>query len=621
MMKKLFFFGMLGAMALTFAACSSEDEVANVNPTYDGTSVKTAFALNIGQLGNATRMTAAAAQQNANYLGITAAYLYPTIGTVANSTQHGTLTGSVYSLGAIGNGNVGPYDAANSGATNYTELSNKIYNISIPVGVNNFLFYAAAGQEQGAANGKLVYSLGGTDIDAITFALSPIVTVSQLEANETTLLGILNGILAVEGFNAENTNQTLKDMYTNLTTIKEGEVRAGSGFDVRRTCQDIYRAAALVNGAGANTVAAAIMTEIAKSFTVTGTGQAATLAYKTAALEQFPESLGIPAGAAQLTVKTTTTGDVTTKAFAYVNDAHNAFGTGSGINAISVGDITYPAELMYFDNSPLKATNIAKEVSDYPNGVTNWDTPAKWSADWTQTAVAADTRAVAMTNNVNYGVALMSTTVKAAADNLLDNRKALVDPTNGTDQEIAISDLELTGILIGGQPTKAGWNFEPIKATSDATGPAFTNVVYDKTIVTSTVAKTAGAPTYTILLDNKGAATDAPINVALEFKNNSTKDFYGAKNIIPAGAKFYLVGKLDFSSKEGTITPRGGTYRIDESTNRVFVQDHVTVANFTINSLKAAYSTIPDLQSIAMLFGLSVDLKWEPGFTFNHTIQ
>lgn len=608
MMKKLFFFGMMGAMALTFAACSSEDEVANVNPTYDGTSVKTAFALNIGQLGNATRMTAAAAQQNANYLGITAAYLYPTIGTVANSTQHGTLTGSVYSLGAIGNGNVGPYDAANSGATNFTELSNKIYNISIPVGVNNFLFYATAGQTQGAANGKLVYTLGGTDIDAITFALSPIVTVSQLEANETTLLGILNGILAVEGFNAENTNQTLKDMYTNLTTIKEGEVRAGSGFDVRRTCQDIYRAAALVNDAGTNTVAAAIMTKIAESFNITGEGQAATLAYKTAALETFPESLGIPAGAAQLTFKS--------GAFAYVNDAHNAFGTGSGINAISVGDITYPAELMYYDNSPLKATNIAKEVSDYPNGVTNWDNATKWSADWTQTAVAADTRAVAMTNNVNYGVALMSTTVKAAADNLLDNRKALVDPTNGTDQEIAISDLELTGILIGGQPTQVGWNFEPA-----ATGAKFTDVVYDKTIVTSTVAKTAGAPTYTILLDNKGTDASAPVNVALEFKNNSTKDFYGAKNIIPAGAKFYLVGKLELSSKEGTITPRGGTYRIDESTNRVFVQDHVTVANFTINSLKAAYSTIPDLQSIAMLFGLSVDLKWEPGFTFNYTIQ
>ena len=48
MMKKLFFFGMMGAMALTFAACSSEDEVA-VNPTYDGNAVKTQFAFNIGQ--------------------------------------------------------------------------------------------------------------------------------------------------------------------------------------------------------------------------------------------------------------------------------------------------------------------------------------------------------------------------------------------------------------------------------------------------------------------------------------------------------------------------------------------------------------------------------------------
>ena len=603
----------MGALALTFGACSSEDDLANVNPTYDGTSVKTAFALNIGQLGNTTRMAADAAQQNANFLGINAAYLYPTIATTENpqtTTTHGTLKGSVYSLGAISSDNVGPYGA--DGATNFTAKSNKIYNISIPVGVNNVLFYATAGQTQGAANGKLVYTLGGTDIDAITFALSPIVAVADLSDSETALLGILNGILAVEGFNADNTNETLKKMYTNLTTIKDGEVRAGCGFDVRRTCQDIYRAAALVNDAGANAVAAAIMAKIEDSFTVSGTGQAATLTYTNTDLETFPEALGIPAGAAQLTY------DSTTKKFKYVNDAHNAFGTGSGINAISVGDITYPAELMYYDNSPLKATNIAKEVGDYPNGVTNWDDASKWSSDWTQTAVAADTRAVAMTNNVNYGVALMATTVKAAAANLSDNRKALVDPTTGSDQEIAISDLELTGILIGGQPTQVGWNFEPA-----ATGAKFTNVVYDKTIVTSAVATTAGAPTYTILLDNKGTATDAPINVALEFKNNSTKDFYGAKNVIPAGAKFYLVGKLDLSTlaSDAAVFKHADGYRIDETTKRVFVQDHVTVANFTISSLKAAYSTIPDLQSIAMLFGLSVDLKWEPGFTFNYTIE
>ena len=238
MMKKLFLFGMMGAMALTFGACSSEEEVAEVNPTYDGTSVKTAFALNIGQLGNATRMTAAATQQNANFLGISAAYLYPTIATgTQSSTTHGTLTGNVYSLGGITSANVGPYGT--DGATNFTELSNKIYNISIPVGVNNFLFYATAGQTQGNANGKLVYTLGGTDIDAITFALSPIVAVTDLTDSETALLGILNGIIGVTGFDASNTNQTLKDLYTNLTGIKDGEVRAGSGFDVRRTCQDL----------------------------------------------------------------------------------------------------------------------------------------------------------------------------------------------------------------------------------------------------------------------------------------------------------------------------------------------------------------------------------------------
>ena len=32
--------------AVSFTACSSEDELSNTNPTYDGESVKTQFAIN-----------------------------------------------------------------------------------------------------------------------------------------------------------------------------------------------------------------------------------------------------------------------------------------------------------------------------------------------------------------------------------------------------------------------------------------------------------------------------------------------------------------------------------------------------------------------------------------------
>ena len=56
------------------------------------------------------------------------------------------------------------------------------------------------------------------------------------------------------------------------------------------------------------------------------------------------------------------------------------------------------------------------------------------------------------------------------------------------------------------------------------------------------------------------------------------------------------------------------------------MQDYVTTANFTIvkndgtshaNGLGAAYNVIPDLRTPALSIGLSVDLTWQSGLTFN----
>ena len=51
------------------------------------------------------------------------------------------------------------------------------------------------------------------------------------------------------------------------------------------------------------------------------------------------------------------------------------------------------------------------------------------------------------------------------------------------------------------------------------------------------------------------------------------------------------------------------------------MQDYTTVANLTIKSLKNAYSTVPDLRSIQLNLGLSVDLTWQSGLTFNVDIE
>ena len=81
--------------------------------------------------------------------------------------------------------------------------------------------------------------------------------------------------------------------------------------------------------------------------------------------------------------------------------------------------------------------------------------------------------------------------------------------------------------------------------------------------------------------------------------------------MIPIGSKFYLVGELDPSNTTTASKPTG------EAIDRVFVKDHTTFANFTINDLKKAYNHIPDMRTSKINVGLAVDLEWKSGIQFN----
>ena len=122
------------------------------------------------------------------------------------------------------------------------------------------------------------------------------------------------------------------------------------------------------------------------------------------------------------------------------------------------------------------------------------------------------------------------------------------------------------------------------------------------------------------------AAQDA-VYIALEFRNNSEQDFYGNYNLIRKGGTFYLIGQLD-PNKAGLADPIWPTYHAlppynadgaSKKIKRVFMQDYMTTANFTIGegSLRYAYLTVPDLRSSSLTLGLSVDIKWETGLVFN----
>jgi hypothetical protein len=183
-----------------------------------------------------------------------------------------------------------------------------------------------------------------------------------------------------------------------------------------------------------------------------------------------------------------------------------------------------------------------------------------------------------------------------------------------------------------------GWNY--LAKANDAADWDY--AIFDNQIESGTIPT---GPNYTLVFDNyiKGngsgnQADQTDVLVALEFQNNSGKDFYGKGNIIRQGGKFYLIGKLALGEKRiGTsqdinsaVTAWPTTYAIPPYTaagasqqiTRVFIQDYLTTATFKIgaNSLKNAFITVPDLRSSQTSLGLSVDLKWQPGLNFEDTL-
>lgn len=638
-MKKIFFF--LSAIALLglTAACVEQQPV---NPNYDAAtnSVKTAFTFNIAATSPQTKSTAATAQYVASGVPTFRGMTNMTLFALQGNVEFNNAKAQRYDLGTLGSGVIG----------NSTDKpSHKIYPLSIPVGTDNMVFYAKATKNGAdAEQGVTTFPTTWSTKDAVAFTLSPRLSgaATTFTTPAAAIADALNEILKAQFtpavpdgqtasaitwkqlVTASDMNQkyaTFKAVYDAIVPIRDGEVRSGSAPAVLRTASDIYKAMNVLSvnstDGDVDALAAAIIAKIKIYFK---TNDSDVTGWQSTDINaNFPTNLNLPAGAAQLSYSATANDP-----FAPVTDPVLEPGvTGS---AVAVASFMYPAELCYWSASKINVTDVDKTDADYPMTTTAWD--GTWATDWTiEGTVKASTKAVAMKNNIHYGTALLATTVKYDTQIPLANEKLALKDSN--DEVVAVADdgLQLTGILIGKQSSSMGWNF----ISKDK---SFDKIVYDNAIVDGDL-KISGDPTeanYTLLFDNyeepaqasgddatQGETTTASSNivlVALEFKNSTGKDFMGFNNLIPKDGTFYLVGKLDLSGKSLKEAWPTGDYALPgNNTPRVFIQDYMTTANFTIkeNSLKKAYYTVPDLRSTQMTFGLSVDLKWRSGYTFD----
>lgn len=587
-MKKMTFLACTAVLASAVALTGCKGDDQNV-PQQKAPSVTTDITISLPQqaVGGVRRMPGATVQINpaTQFQGITSIKLVPFAEAAAIAAGNNRL-GANINLGAI------------TATSELAEVSKakKYTNVSVPVGTSSFLFYGESANDNADffQRGKLTGDCSANTPGGFNFILSPIhanATDVTGDAAYTNLLAYLNSVLdATDGtkawkqYAAPGDDQTFVDL---LTAYKS--LRTLSSAGIARMMNDLYETLALMSNSTlvTNMKAAIANTEDYVEFDAGATPK---ITLKTA-LTNFPASLNIPEGAVALAFDNDSKQFITSASQSYSNE----------FSVPALTDYTYPASLWYYANTQI-ATSNESENDALSSTTMNW---AEVLAAYTTAngTVGVSTRSVALQGVINYGVARLDVMLKAA-ETLADNTSPT--PVNITNAQ----GYQLTGVLVSNQK-KLGFDFTP----ESFVGENHAYIIYD-TVMTSVIKAGVGdysaANSTLVVATPLQDATPEDVYVAIELLNNSGQDFMGATGLVPAGSKFYLVGKLESDNanvQESSETVNPG--------KRVFYPDYTTTARLTITNLKKAYNTIPDLRTPALELGLSVDLSWQNGKVYD----
>lgn len=617
-MRKLNKFALMGAIALTgtagFTACSSDDVLGENGPSISsGETVKTQFTISVPNVSaQGSRVGADIAQQGdpVTFRGLQNMRLVP-IAYATTPTQEGRLDATMGDQKTAYNPIVLPAmatgDLKDAGTDKY-----KVYNdVDIPTGINAFVFYgeAAEGDEtsdvvNGALDPSYVDDGWNTtgQVNSLKFRLRPIFTGSA-ESDENSLVTMLNAI--VTAFGTPKADGVLEGLLNNFK-----KMTAGSSNNILLACEQLYNTLSDTGvnfGTDDNTLVNAVKTALEGYFNKTGDSAPYTLSWKTD--PNFPGKYNLPDGAVQLTYAD--------NSFAYtdnVNYTPETEVTGQ-LRRVALGDYVYPASLYYWVPTTIRISNNSVLSNISSSSPTSWDgilDNYETGDSYIPANVSITTQSVSLYSPIQYAVASFIVNAYFKGEIEDGGGKVVTIPTEG---------MKLTGILIGGQKT-VGWDFR--QPATDFTGNDNKEyTIYDASHKSGTggadawipvkTSSTGITPAYSLALETKGTTDTDPetVRFALEFINNTEEEFVGRDGIVPVGGKFYLVGEL-----HSETTADGGDAHV-----KVFEQDHKTVANVSITSLKNAYNCIPDLRSPRLELGLSVNLKWEDGLVANVTID
>ena len=480
-MKKFFIFGMIGAMALSFNACTSDDEVANEK--IDQKEVKTRFALSLTNSVK-TRMDANLAQVDEQFRGMSGIQVFTFNDDV---TANSTIANNPIALADFTE-----FYAANVNAQVYTD-------VTIPVGTSDFLFYGKIADNGGegeliASYDKETLQLGASVADAINFDLVPIVEDIDFSGGDDIVAG-LNAVYA-----AIPEDASWDELRAAFQSLK-----AGSWCSVAAFMEDMYQAV-VAGDPDETTITGAI--EAAGFVTDNG--------YAVVKDNGFPRDLGLPDGAVQV-------------AFADGEFAYT-YPSVDGMDVPAMTAYTLPAELYYTVNT--KGV-IDEETTHAPNfnNYEVWNDVITTEYAENVAPVTLTTKSVVLLDQVQYAVGRLDATVKVSAETVKDS-----GAEGGVANYVAVpaDGYPVTGILIGGQK-QVTWDFTPVEDADEFT-------IYDANVEGAAVVGTASEPMYTLALET---ASDQVVNIAVEFENTGDDFYGVNHQVIPAGTKFYLVAQLD----------------------------------------------------------------------------
>ena len=576
--------------AVAFTGCKSDEQQ---EPTQKAQPVTTDITISLpanaaGPANGPRRMPGTTVQANNgldDFQGMGNISLIP-FGLAKNATVAGGDT----KLGAKLEGIT---DISATSELSATSKAKKYENVEVPTGTSAFLFYAESKVASIATptkfqKGSLTYVEATTTANTAKFELEAIQENSI--ATNDALVGLIAYVQSVadatDGTKAwknytSSDNEGFAQLFNEYKTTKNL-----NSFNVQRMMNDLLGSISLVDNTLADNMRAAIKSS---TYVTYDDGTKKVTLKSDNNYNNFPACLDLPEGSIAILYSEGTFGSSADKEFANRADG--------SMNVAPTNLYTYPASLWYYANTTIN-TSDESEAAALADATHDW----AWvlgEYGTTNGSVNSRTHSIALVNPINYAVGRLDVKIKLGSATLAD--AALPTPAN-----IACDDagkrFTLTGVLVGGQKN-VGFDFTPDTYAGSKTS---SYMIYDK-VMTSTinVTTTFSSANHTLVLETpEDGETGSDVTIAIELLNNTGVDFVGADGVIPAGGKFYLVGKL--ASTNATTDPK-----------KVFMKDYTTTAQLNIVDLKHAYNAIPDLRTPTLEIGLSVDLSWQAGTTFN----